>query len=166
MTSKSDFSKEEWNVLLEAPLFAGIAVMAADMNITGLLREGEAMVKAVDNLALADTTSPFLRALIIEIRDSFESAVQIPAEIDTVDPDAQRKSELDALQEVGDLASSRMEPVEAVEFKTWLVGIASQVAAAAREGSFWGIGGELVSSDERTALLKIRESLNLEEPWP
>ena len=40
MTTKNDFSQDEWKLLLEAPLYAGIAVMAADMNITGLLREG------------------------------------------------------------------------------------------------------------------------------
>ena len=163
MTTKSDFSQEEWKVLLEAPLYAGIAVMAADMNITGLLREGEAMVQAVDNLSLSETATPFLREMINEIRESFESAVEIPAEVDTVDPDAQQKSELDALQEVGSLAASRMEPDEANEFKKWLVGIARQVASAAREGGFWGIGGEQVSSDEHSALQRINESLNIRE---
>jgi hypothetical protein len=163
MTKKNDFSQEEWKLLLEAPLYAGIAVMAADMNITGLLKEGESMVQAVDNLALPETATPFLRELINEIRDSFESAVEIPAEIDTVNPDAQQKSELDALQEVGSLADSRMEPDEANEFKNWLGGIARQVASAAREGGFWGIGGEQVSSDEQTALQRIKESLNIQE---
>jgi hypothetical protein len=44
MTDKSDFTAEEWELLLEAPPSAGMAVVMADRG--GLMRESFSMAKA------------------------------------------------------------------------------------------------------------------------
>src|SRR6476661_6888789 len=59
MTDKTNFTKEEWTLLLESPMIAGMAVTAADPSgLWGLLKEsfagGTALTKAI---AGADTNA-------------------------------------------------------------------------------------------------------------
>ena len=48
---------------------------------------------------------------------------------------------------------------EAEAYVNWAIQVAEQVALAAKEGGFLGVGGERVSAQEMTALDAIREAL-------
>ena len=52
-------------------------------------------------------------------------------------------------------------PAEAAAYKRWLSSISERVANAAKEGTLFGFGGELVSDDEQAALDQIRGALGL-----
>lgn len=56
MAGKENFTKEEWTLLLESPMIAGMAVTAADPSgLWGLLKEsfagGSALSRAIANVA-------------------------------------------------------------------------------------------------------------------
>ena len=64
MADKSSFTKEEWTLLLESPMMAGMAITAADPSgLWGLLKEsfagGNALAKALSDPG----ANPLVKAL-------------------------------------------------------------------------------------------------------
>ena len=58
MADKSSFTKEEWTLLLENPMMAGMAITAADPSgLWGLLKESFAGGNAPSNEATPPTVS-------------------------------------------------------------------------------------------------------------
>jgi hypothetical protein len=68
---------------------------------------------------------------------------------------------IEALRRAAAIIDAKAPPQEAREFKTWLRSISQEVAEAAKEGGFLGIGGERVSEAEQAALREIVEALGV-----
>lgn len=58
-----------------------------------------------------------------------------------------------------EVLSSKADQVEAAQYKEWVVGVADSVAKAAKEGGFFGIGGEQVSESETETIDAIQREL-------
>jgi hypothetical protein len=65
---------------------------------------------------------------------------------------------IDVLQSVRAIVDQKA-PGDAADFQLWLQEIASNVAAAAKEGGFLGIGGVAVSDAEKATLAEIQAAL-------
>ena len=153
MTTKADFNAEEWSTLVEAPLFAGMTVVAAERG--GTIRESLAIGKAYAAARQQHGES----ALLDEIVSS------PPA----LDPNRLREAGGDVRQ----LATSRLQAAVAIvqakaagedaeAYKRFVVTVAEAVAGAHREGGFAGIGGTPVSEKEQAALDAIRSTLAID----
>ena len=57
MADKSSFTKEEWTLLLESPMVAGMAITAADPSGGGLLGFGGVQVSEAEKATLAEISS-------------------------------------------------------------------------------------------------------------
>ena len=158
MASKENFSANEWDLLRRAPLTASFVVAAASPSgPIGLLQESSAASKVI--LGAAQTAkTPLLQSLSQDLRQNF-SFPQLPT---GGDASQLKAAALDTLKQSAELVASKASPEEALEFKQWLTEIAQKTAEAAKEGGFLGIGGTLVSDEEKRALQDISNTLGLE----
>ena len=147
MTTKQDFTSEEWNLLLAAPVHAASYIMTADMSLMGAIREMRALDKMITNPAPPESAGQLIGSVIADIQaksKNKEKLVAPPAE-EGQDP---REPARQGLRQAAALVEAKCSPEEAAGFKQWLVEIAQTVAAADKEGSHFGIGGQRISDKE------------------
>jgi hypothetical protein len=163
MADKSNFTKEEWTLLLESPMIAGMAVTAADPSgLWGLLKEsfagGTALTKAI---AGADTNG-LVKAVVTDFASSAgRSAAQdgLKARFGSQQTSDIKPKAIDSLRQVSVLLDAKASE-DAVAFKAWLRQISQSTAEAANEGGgLFGIGGVQVSDAEKATLAEISTAL-------
>jgi hypothetical protein len=149
MTKKAAFNAEEWSIVAEAPLLAGMRVAAAERG--GTIRESLAVGQAYASAREHQGASELLDELVgsppaIDARRLQQSG-------DIVAASDERLRE--AVRIVGEKASA-----DELESYRWFVRtVAEAVAQAHKEGGFLGIGGRRVSEKERAALDEIGREL-------
>jgi len=68
MTDKSNFTPEEWKLLLESVMMAGIAVTAAEPSgLWGLLKESLASSSALAQAQVDPRSSPLVKAAVADL---------------------------------------------------------------------------------------------------
>jgi len=164
MTDKSNFTPEEWKLLLESVTMAGIAVTAAEPSgLWGLLKESFAGGTAVAQAKLDPSSNPLIKAVVAEFdtaqgrsaaRDGLKEklAGSKPAEI--------KAKCIETLRQAAAVVDAKA-PDDAAAFKDWLRRISQHVAEAATEGGFLGVGGVRVSEREKATLSEIATALKL-----
>ena len=164
MTDKTNFTPEEWKLLLESVMMAGIAVSAAEPSgLWGLLKESFAS----GNALLTAKMDPGSDALIKAVVADFETAEGRSTARDglkekfTGNKPAEIKVRcIETLRQAGALVDTKA-PGDAAAFKGWLRQISQHVAEASKEGGFLGIGGVPVSEAEKATLTEISSALKL-----
>ena len=164
MADKSNFTPEEWKLLLESVMMAGIAVTAAEPSgLWGLLKESFAGGTA---LATARTDAGS-NALIKAVVADFETAEGRSAARDglkeklTGSKPAEIKAKcIETLRQAAAVVDAKA-PGDAAAFKGWLRQISQHVAEAATEGGFLSMGGVPVSDTEKATLMEISTALRL-----
>ena len=159
MTTKDDFTEEEWARLKRAPFVAGMAISLADPGgpieavketaaTLGVVREGERgdrgeLVGAVARDAVADAQqrkNPL---------GGFKPAKGANAGVEI----------LDELRAANRLVAEKAGPEDAEAFRSWLLDTAQEAANAAKEGGFMGWRAERVSEGEQRMLESLKEAL-------
>jgi hypothetical protein len=150
MTSKADFNAEEWETVVEGPLYAGMRVTSADRG--GTLRESLALGHVYQEARGAHGDSELLDEL-----------VKSPP---SIDPDRVRETGGDIaavaserLREAIGILEAKATPEEIDAYKRFVTSLAHAVASAHKEGGFLGIGGKQVSDAENRALDEISTAL-------
>jgi hypothetical protein len=146
MTSKVDFTPQEWELVLEGPPSAGMIVITAERG--GTLRETVSMAKAYAEARQHHGQSELL-----------DEIVAARPEIDHT-----RYASLEELKERGlahlrdavALLESKATPQEVDEYKRFILNLADKVAKAHREG---GNGEQPISDAERAAIVEIEQAL-------
>lgn len=157
MSTKANYTREEWELLLRAPLMAALAVVAASPSgPIGTLKEMFAMGKGF--MAEAEDTTPLIAAVLADVKAGSRPSMpaEYPRELAEVKAHA-----LAASRAVATLLRQKA-PGEAEGFKRWLLRTARRVAEAASEGGFLGMGGVQVSDAEKAALAEVATALGLE----
>ena len=157
MSTKADYTKEEWDLIVKSPVMASMAVIAASPSgPIGVVKEMFAVGKGLWAGA-EGTTNPLIGALIADLKAGTRPAMPTERPQDLAQAKAQA---LGACREVAALLG-RKAPGEAEGFKRWLLRSAQGVAEAAKEGGVFGIGGVQVSEAEKTALAEVAQALGL-----
>ena len=164
VTDKSNFTPDEWKLLLESPMAAGIAISAAEPSgLWGLLKEGFA---SSTELAKAKM-DPGIDALIKAIVNDFGNAEGRSAARDGLKdklkgskPAEIKDKCIETLRQAAAVIDAKA-PGDAAAFKGWLRQISQHVAEASKEGGFLGIGGVAVSEAEKATLAEISSALKL-----
>jgi hypothetical protein len=157
VSTKVDYTKEEWESLVRAPLTAAMAVVASSPSgPIGVLKEMFAVGKGL--LAGAEgTTNPLIAAVVADVKAGNRPSMPAERPRDL----AQAKTQaLGACREVSALLD-RKAPGEAEGFRRWLLATAQRAAEAAKEGGFLGIGGAHVSDAEKAALGEVAAALGV-----
>jgi hypothetical protein len=161
MTTKADFTSEEWNLLRRAPMMAGLVVVAASPSgPLGALRESLAFGTMVRDARSQEPSNELIGVLVADLATGGRIAVE-PWEITGKTPDQVRSYALDMCRKAAALLDRKARPEESRAFKGWLHTVGQKVADAAKEGGFLGIGGTQVSDQETAALTDLRRSLGV-----
>jgi hypothetical protein len=163
MASKTDFTPEEWKLLLESPMMTSMAVTAADPSgLWGMLKEsfasGSSLAKAVSD--------PAANSLIKAVATDFTTAEgrttardDLRAKLSGSQPGDIKVKSIETLKQVSALVEAKA-PADAAAFKGWLRQISQNVAEAAEEGGgFLGFGGVKVSEAEKATLSDVSRAL-------
>ena len=158
MTSKQNFTTEEWNLLLLAPVHAASYIMTADMSLIGAIREMRALGRVITKLSPPESASDLINSMVADIQAKSKNKQKIvsPKVEEGQDP---REPARRGLQNSAILIDAKCSPEEAAGFKLWLVEIAQSVAGADKEGSHFGIGGQRISEKEQEAIAEIKAFL-------
>jgi hypothetical protein len=153
MTTKSDFTDEEWTRVLRAPFVAGMAISLADPG--GPIE----MSKETMTTMKSATNPPTREQLLTEIALDIQSMTQQrQSPISGFKPQAAQQI-LDELGAVSEIVSTKATAEEAAAFKQWLLTTAQAAADAAKEGGFMGFGAVQVSEGEQKMLDQVRAAI-------
>jgi hypothetical protein len=144
MTTKSDFSAEEWLLILEAPPSAGMIVVTAQRG--GSFRESIAIAKAYVEARRQHGESDLLDEIVAAKpeRDHYHS------------PEELKQAGLQHLRDSVAVLERKSTPAEVDEYRQFIVTLAHKVAAAHREH------GVEVSESEQAAIDDITTALHAE----
>ena len=144
MTSKSQFTAEEWRLILEAPPSAGMIVVTAQRG--GSFRETIAMAKAYAEARKQHGKSELLDDIVAAKPERDHTHYHSFEEL--------KQHGLHYLRDSVALLESKATPEEVDEYRRFIVTLAQEVAAAHREH------GQQVSDAEQTAIDDITKALN------
>jgi hypothetical protein len=159
MTTKADYTDEEWVRLRRAPFVAGMAISIADPGgPIELTRETLATLKAT-------SSPPSQDELLVSVSQEVHSMVkQKQNPLADFKPDSSAlagKMILDELGAVNSILGAKATSEEADTFRQWLLEVATAAAEAAKEGGFMGFGAVRVSEGEQRMVDQLRAALGI-----
>ncbi len=144
MTSKSEFTAEEWQLILEAPPSAGMIVVTSQRG--GSFRETIAMAKAYVEARQQHGGSELLDDIVAAKPERDHTHYHSPEEL--------KQHGLQHLRDSVVLLERKATPEEVDEYRRFIVTLSHKVAAAHREH------GQEVSEAEQAAIDDITGALN------
>jgi hypothetical protein len=159
MTTKADYTDEEWVRLERAPLVAGMAISLADPGgPIEAIKESMAALKTLTE-AQSGGQGELVEAVA---KSATEKAQQRKSPLGDFKPRGAMVGEqiLDELRGVNQLLTEKATPEEAAAFRELLLTAAKRSADAAKEGGFMGFKAERVSQGEQQMLDKLGEVLS------
>ena len=149
MTKKADFNAEEWATVAEAPVLAGMRLVAASRG--GTIRESLAVGKVYAKARQENGESDLLDELVASPPSPDRGQLRSSGDIGQLSTDRL----VQALRILEEKASA--EEVEA--YRRFVIAVARAAASAHREGGFLGVGGNEVSDEEQRALDDLAATL-------
>ncbi len=162
MSTKDDFSLEEWTALLQGPMIAGMSVISADPAITSVPKETAAMAKAMLVNPVPAGGEELIASMVADIQSMSDNKEKMTAPEFAAKDATGITAEIN--QKMTDLAAmvdGKLSAAEATAYKEWVMSVAQTVAEAGKEGGFLGIGAVRVSPEEEAALAALRSDLGL-----
>jgi hypothetical protein len=158
MTTKADYTEDEWAALRLAPILAGMAVSLADPG--GPLEAPGEIVATVR--AVADTPptgeTELAGAVATDVRELAEHRGGLAAELH-LEPRTAGLRVHDELARVNAILAAKSTPEEAAAFKRWLLEAARHAAEASKGGGLQGPGVGRVSEADHHALDELAQLL-------
>jgi hypothetical protein len=143
MTTKSDFTPEEWKLIQEGPVTAGMMLLAAESG--GTFRETFALARAFTDARKKHGESELLDELVADKPQFERHRYKTPEEL--------HDEGLKLIGEAAALVRTKAAPDEAAAYNEFVVTAASSVAEAHKEH------GQRVSEKEQAELDEIRAQL-------
>jgi hypothetical protein len=164
MADKSSFTRDEWTLLLQSPMIAGMAITAAEPSgLWGLLKESFVGGGALAQATMDADANALVKAVATDFATSEGRGAArdgLKAKLAGSKPAEVKVKCIDALRKLSTLLDSKA-PGDAPAFKGWLRQISQHTAEAATEGGFAGFGGVPVSEAEKATLSEISGALKL-----
>ncbi|WP_027860928.1 hypothetical protein [Marmoricola sp. URHB0036] len=158
MTTKNDFTEDEWTRVLRAPMVAGMAISLAD--------PGGPIEATKETMATVRTATnpPSREQLLTEVALELQAEVQqhhnpLKGFKPTGAGSSPGQLVLDELRAVAAIVGAKATTEEATAFGSWLVAAAQAAAEAAKEGGFMGFHAVRVSEREQAMLDQVREAV-------
>ena len=155
MTSKQDFSDEEWARIRRAPLVAGVAISLADPG--GPIELAKETMATLRSATLPPSQEELLASVALDVQ-AMTQHKQNP--LGDFKPGGGPQV-LEELKAVNQLVTAKATPQEVEAFRGWLLAAAQAAADAGKEGGFLGFGAERVSAGEQQMLDQVRAALGM-----
>jgi hypothetical protein len=155
MTTRADFTDEEWQRLGRSPLVAGMAISFADPGgPIEAVKETNAALRTVLQAAESGEHGDFVQTVAKDVAEQARNRHNPMADFKPRGSDARQEIE-DEMRAVNALLVAKATPEEADQFREWLKQAAQASALAAKEGGFLGFRAERVSENEQQMLDKL-----------
>ena len=159
MTTKDDFTEDEWARVVRAPMVAGMAISLAD--------PGGPIEATKETMATARTATnpPSREQLLAEVALEIQARCSSTATRSRASSPPRRAAARESrcsrsCAPCGGIVAAKATAEEATAFGTWLVAAAQAAADAAKEGGFMGFHAERVSEREQAMLDQVRGAVN------
>lgn len=160
MSTKNDYTADEWKAITAAPFLAGLYISMSDPSgIAGITKEALAVGRAIGE-AKASGSVEVVTAIADSIKAGGISGRPELPDLPKGDVKAARAAMAEHLRSAT-AAIAKKSPAEADAYKAWLLAAAQKVAEAAKEGGFLGFGGTRVSAEEQAALADLGSTLGI-----
>ena len=157
MTTKADFTDEEWARLGRSPLVAGMAITIADPGgPIEALKETSAALKTVIDAAQSGKHGEFVQSVAADVAAKAQNRQNPLAGFKPKGTQASAEI-LDELRAVNQILVEKTTPEETEQFRGWLKEASQQTALAAKEGGFLGFRAVRVSEGEQEMLDRLAE---------
>ena len=160
MTSKADFTDEEWARLGRAPLVAGMAITLADPGgPIEAVKETTATLKTVLPAADEGGHGELVGAVV---KDAVADARERRNPLAGFKPEKGASAGveiLDELRAARAIVAEKGSPEDVAALRDFVLAVAQEAANAAKEGGFLGWHAERVSEGEQKMLDRLGEAL-------
>ncbi len=143
MTSKADFTEQEWDMVLEGPPSAAMIVITSHHG--GTLRETFSMAKVYAETRQEHGHSELLDALVAAKPEIDHTRYHTPEEL--------AEHSLQHIRDAIALVAAKATPPEVAEYRQFILNLSQRVAKAHKEGDVE------VSETERAAIASISEAV-------
>jgi tellurite resistance protein len=144
MTGKSEFSDEEWKLVLEGPTSAGMIVIASEPG--GALRETFSMARAYADARKAHGESELLDTIVSSKPEVDHARAHSKQEL--------TEHNMQLVHDAVELVEQKATAEELSDYKRFIVNLAQRVAEAHKGGS----------ENEQAAVKEIAETLGIPAP--
>ena len=160
MTTKADFTEDEWATLVRSPMVAGVAITLADPGgPIEVMKETSAVLKVVTSSS-SEQRDDLVGELAREMRGLAEQRTNPLGDFKPRGALA-GKEILDELSRANEIVGAKASSEEAEAFRAWILECAQRAAEAAKEGGFMGFHAERVSQGEKDMLAQLRSALGV-----
>jgi hypothetical protein len=159
VTSKSDFSDEEWARIRRAPFVAGMAISIADPG--GPIEVSRETMASFRSATVPPSEEELLLSLARDIQAMVQQKQNPIGDFKPTNASLAGQQVLDELRAVNEIVTAKATPEEAAAFRRWLMATAQAAADAAKEGGFMGFGAEQVSKGEKAMLDQLGSTLGV-----
>ena len=144
------YSDEEWSLLVGLPQSVVVAASQAESDSKSrTLAEWTAGMTAIGDGR--DSVSPLVQKIAAEVvaRLGDVEEGEDPPVIQFSDPESGIADVVERASTVRGLLADRESAADAEAYRFWVVTIAEQVVSAAKSGDLFGLGGDIVTDNER-----------------
>jgi hypothetical protein len=157
MTTKADFTEEEWATVVRSPVVAGMAITLADPGgPIEVVKETSAVLKFVTGEG--EERDDLVGEVAREIRSLAHQRTNPVGDFKPRGALA-GKQVVDEITRAGEIVAAKATPEETEAFRAWILECAQRAADAAKEGGFMGFHAERVSQGERDMLAQLGSAL-------
>lgn len=157
MTTKSDFSEEDWARIIRAPFVAGLAISLADPG--GPIEAGKETMATMKSATNPPSREQLLAEVALEVQAMAQERRHPLKGYKPQAEGAAGKQVIQELREVQALVAATATAEESAAYAAWLVASAQAAAEAAKEGGFMGFRAQQVSEGEQAMLEQVREAV-------
>jgi len=157
MTSKNDFSEDEWAQVVRAPFVLAFVVTLSDPG--GPIEAGKEQMAAVRAAMNPPSREQLLTDVALDVQSMTQNREHPLKGYRPAGGGDPREALLEEVRATRAIVESKATVEEATAFSRWMVDLAQAVADAAKEGGFMGIGATRVSDREQAMLDRVRETL-------
>lgn len=165
MSVLADYTQDEVEKLMAAPMLVSMYIMSSALSgPIGLVKEMMAGVETAIQSAKDAAPDSILHSLFSEENMKLQqNKMQQETKESTAGAQNMEEAKSKMLGDVRHciaIISAKGSPDEVATYKELMVQVAENVAAAAKEGGFMGIGGTLVSDAEKAAISDVQQAVN------
>ena len=157
MTTKDDFTDEEWTRIVRAPFVAGLAITLADPG--GPIEAAKETMATMKSATNPPSREQLLAEVALEVQGMAQAHHHPLKGYKPTKDTAPGLQVLEELRDVQAIVAAKASPEEATAFAGWLVASAKAAADAAKDGGFMGFGAQQVSEREQDMLDRVTEAL-------
>jgi hypothetical protein len=160
MSTKSDFTDDEWAALVRSPMVAGMAITLADPGgPIEVVKETSATIKFALGSS-SEQRDDLVGELARETRTLVEQRKNPVGDFKPRGAMA-GKEIVEEISRVNEIVSAKATADEAEAFRAWIMECAQRAADAAKEGGFMGFRAERVSQGEKDMLAQLGSALGV-----